>query len=104
MVVLVMMLKTSYEREIDRFCQKLIGGDYQIREVTKGALSQARAKLNPWAFQRLNTVAVKSFYETEMYDEWYGHRVLAVDGSRLRLPRSKDIKEEFGEYEVRPQS
>lgn len=99
-----MMLKTSYEREIDRFCQKLIGGDYQIREVTKGALSQARAKLNPWAFQRLNTVAVNSFYETEMYDEWYGHRVLAVDGSRLRLPRSKDIKEEFGEYEVGPKA
>lgn len=99
-----MLLKTSYQREIDRFCQKLISGDYQIREATKGALSQARAKLNPWAFQRLNEVAVKSFYDEAEYYVWHEHRLLAVDGSRLRLPKSGDIAQEFGEYGVGPKA
>lgn len=91
-----MMMRTSYQREIDRFCQTLIGGHYSVREVTKGALSLARAKLNPWAFKRLNEVAVDSFYEGAMINVWHDMRLLAVDGSRLRLPRSADIANEYG--------
>jgi hypothetical protein len=96
--------KTSYQREIDRFCEKIAGGDFNIKEVTKGALSQARAKLNPWAFQRLTEVAVNTFYEEADYDIWQDLRILAVDGSRLRLPYSKDIVKEFGEHLVGPKA
>ncbi len=31
---------------------------------------------------------------------WQGHRVLAVDGSTLKLPASKECTEEFGEYDM----
>ena len=91
-----MLLKSSYQVEINRFCDQLLGGDFNIKGVTKGALSQARNKLNPWAFQRLNEVAVNSFYEGALINVWMDFRVLAVDGSRLRLPKSADISKEFG--------
>ncbi|MGB4958808.1 MAG: IS4 family transposase, partial [Saprospiraceae bacterium] len=60
----------------------------------------ARAKLNPWAFQRLTEIAVESFYTNAKYAGWRGHRVLGVDGSRLKLPNSKDISKEFGVHHV----
>ena len=68
-----------------------MGGEFNIREVTKGALTQARAKLNPWAFQRLNEVSVEAFYDGAEYLEWKGMRVLAVDGSNLKLPKSQSF-------------
>jgi len=97
-----MLLKTSYQRDLDGFCKEIIGGDFNIREVTKGALTQARAKLNPWAFRRLNSVAVDSFYEGADYVTWQGHRVLAVDGSKLMLPNSDSIAAEFGVHGFGP--
>ena len=95
-IVFIMVLKTSYQREINSFCKKILGGDYNIREVTSGAISQARSKLNPWAFQRLNEVGVESFYSEAPYLKWHGYRLLAVDGSSLSLPNTKSIIEEFG--------
>ena len=61
LILIIMSLRSSYQREIDRIYREIMGGDYDIREVSKSALSQARKKLNPWAFQRLNEVAVDSF-------------------------------------------
>jgi len=95
-IVFIMILKASYQREINSFCKTIMGGDYNIRQVTAGAITQARSKLNPWAFQRLNEVANESFYSEAPYLKWKGFRVLAVDGSSLGLPNSKSIKEEFG--------
>ena len=63
-------------------------------------MTQARAKLNPIAFRRLNDVAVNSFYGGTPYSTWINQRVLAVDGSNLPLPGSKSISEEFGTYQA----
>ena len=52
-----MLLKRSYQVELDEFCKSLSDSNYNIREVTKGGFTQARAKLNPWAFQRICQVA-----------------------------------------------
>lgn len=95
-IVFIMLLKTSYQREINSFCKKIVEQDYNIRQVTAGALTQARAKLNPWAFQRLSEVIIDSFYEDAPYNDWKGHRLLAVDGSVLNLPKSQSIIKEFG--------
>jgi len=88
--------KTSLRRDSDRFYKSLSSNDFNIREITKGALTQARSQLNPRAFKRLNEVAVKRFYEQVSYYGWYGMRGLAIDGSRLMLPNHPTIKEEFG--------
>jgi len=97
-----MFIKSSIQRELDRFYKTLYQEDYNIREATKGALTQARAKLNPWAFIRLNEVATQTFYKDAEIYGWYGHRVVAVDGTRLVLPNHPSIVEEFGQHNFGP--
>lgn len=99
-----MAIKTALQRDLDRFYSVLSDSDFNIREVTKGAFTQARAKLDPWAFQRLNEVAVNTFYEEAEYYVWNGYRVLAVDGTRLMLPKHSTTIEEFGEYGFGPKA
>ncbi|MCH7411825.1 IS4 family transposase, partial [Belliella sp. DSM 111904] len=103
-IFFIMSFKTALQRDLDRFYKALSNDDFNIREVTKGALSQARAKLNPWAFRRLNEVAVAGFYSEASYYVWHGMRVLAVDGSRLMLPRHETVIEEFGEHSFGPKA
>jgi len=87
---------------LDSFFKEISKEDFNIREVTKGAFTQARSKLNPWAFQRLNEIAVDTFYEGADYYEWNGMRTLAVDGTRLVLPNHPSVVEEFGQHEFGP--
>lgn len=99
---MIINFKSSIQRELDGFFKAISKSDFKIREVTKGAFSQARAKLNPWAFKRLNEVAVNSFYEGAEYYTWYGMRTLAVDGTRLVLPNHPSVIEEFGQHNFGP--
>jgi hypothetical protein len=93
-------IKSSLQRELDSFFKVVLTTDYNIRVVTKGALSQSRSKLKPEAFKEINDVACSSFYSGAPYRTWHGHRVLSVDGSRLHLPNHESVKKEFGEYPV----
>jgi hypothetical protein len=97
-----MFFKTSLQRDLDRFFKAVSQSDFNIRAVTKGALSTARSKLNPEAFKRLNTVGVNAFYRDADYYIWGDYRVLAVDGTRLVLPNHPSVKEEFGEHGFGP--
>lgn len=93
-------VKSSLQRELDSFYKTVLSTDYNIRKVTKGALSQSRSKLKPEAFKEINDVACSSFYSDAPYRTWHGHRLLSIDGSRLHLPNHASIKEEFGEYDL----
>ena len=97
-----MSLNRALQRELDDFYKKVSGSDYSIRRVTKSAFTQARAKLNPWAFQRLNEVATKSFYESDEYYTWHHMRLLAVDGTRLVLPNHSTTIDQFGVHNFGP--
>lgn len=100
-----MTFKSALQRDLDRLHKQLYREDFNIREVTKGTLSQARAKLNPWAFQRLNEVAVDRFYTRyDAVSQWYGYRLLAVDGTRLMLPNHPTVKEDFGVHHFGPKA
>lgn len=87
---------SSVQRELDDFFAQILDQDYSIREVTKGALSQARAKLKPEAFVEMNAVACRDFYAGAPYLLWNNHRLLAVDGSTLQLPDHPSTHQEFG--------
>lgn len=100
--MLIMSANSSLQRTLDRFYKSLNKSDYNLREVTKGAFSQARSKLNPECFKRLNKRAVDTFYSINEIYTWYDMRVLAVDGSRLMLPNHPTIKEAFGVYGFGP--
>ncbi|MDO9254198.1 MAG: IS4 family transposase [Bacteroidales bacterium] len=104
LISIIIIFKSSIQRELDSFFKALSKSDFKIREVTKGALSQARAKLNPWAFIRLNEVAVNTFYDRAEYYQWHGMRTLAVDGSRLVLPNHPSVIQEFGQHEFGPKA
>ena len=65
--------------------------------VTASAYSQARYKLKHTAFIELNqTAVVDNLYGDGDYQRFWGFRVLAVDGSKLVLPDTEAIREEFG--------
>ena len=68
------------------------------------ALTHARAKLLPSAFIELNQKAVLSNFYGPQYQElvkrWRGHRLLAMDGSLVRLPSSQVLLKEFGEIAI----
>jgi len=102
LLVLIMSSCSSIQRDLDRFYKSLNNSDFNIRKATKSAFTQARKKLNPWAFKRLNEVAVNTFYENNEVYTWYGMRVMAVDGSRLVLPNHPTVKEEFGVHKFGP--
>jgi len=102
LIVLIINFKSSIQRELDSFFKAISRSDFKIREVTKGAFTQSRAKLNPWAFQRLNEVAADTFYDGAEYYVWNDMRVLAVDGTRLVLPNHPGVVKEFGQQKFGP--
>ena len=102
LILFIIKIKGSLQRELDEFYKALNRTDLKIREITKGALTQSRAKLNEYAFIRINEVAVNSFYANAEYYEWYGMRTLAVDGTRLVLPNHPSVIEEFGQHKFGP--
>ena len=97
-------MKSSLQRELDAFYKEVKGEDFNIRKVTKGAFTKARAKLNPTAFIELNENVNNTFYSGAPYHVWKDMRILAADGSRLVLPNHESVKEEFGEHGFGPQA
>ncbi len=103
-ILLVLKFKTSLQRELDRFFKEASQSDFNIREVTKGAFTQARSKLKPEAFKRLNEIAVNTFYQGASYYEWHKMRLLSVDGTRLVLPNHPSVVQEFGVHQFGPKA
>lgn len=99
-----MTFKSSIQRELDSFFKATSGGDFNVREVTKSAFTQARAKLKPEGFKRLNQVLVNAFYKECPFYKWFEFRVLAVDGTRLMLPNHETVIKEFGQHHFGPKA
>ena len=97
LVIMIMKFKSSVQREPDSFFKEISNEDFNIRAVAKGAFTKARAKLDPWAFKRLNQVAADAFYEKAPFYAWRQKRLLAVDGTKLMLPNHPTVTEEFGQ-------
>lgn len=65
--------------------------------ISASALSQARQKFRYTAFiELLEECVVKPLYDDKSHKRFKGHRLLAIDGSTLRLPTSKELIDEFG--------
>jgi Transposase DDE domain len=90
----------SLQRELNDFYGVVQGSDYSIQAVTKGALTQSRAKLRPEAFLEMNQTAAETFYEQAPWVQWKTHRLLGIDGSGLILPDHASVREEFGVHQM----
>ena len=92
-LVILHLGKASMQRELDKFF-KVLGG---VQEITAGALTHARKKLLPGVFLILNKTLLDSFYKpVPSHTKKVIQRILGVDGSRIDLPDTKEIVNEFG--------
>lgn len=90
---MINIVKQSIQKELTNFIQLI---SLKKENVTKSAFCQSRMKLKPEAFVMMNDTLTKEFYTDNSEKRWKGFRLLAVDGSNLQLPKSKDIIDEFG--------
>jgi hypothetical protein len=69
--------------------------------ISASAFTQARAKLLHTAFIELNRKAVvEQYYADGNYRTWRGFRLLAIDGSKIMLPKQKEIIKHFGSIRI----
>lgn len=59
---------------------------YQKNPISASSLSEARQKLPEEVFIELNTAILFHQEKISSLPTWFGHRVFAVDGSKLNLP------------------
>lgn len=90
--------KGATQTELDRFFAEHLDDDTPLRHITKSACFQARKKLSHEAFSELNHHFIDTLYssKSKALKRWHGHRVCAVDGSQIRLPREPELQQKFG--------
>ena len=97
------MILGSIQRELDDFFKELFGRRVSRTEVTAGAFSKARKKFKHTAFVVLNRDAVDHTYANSPHlQDFAGMRLLAVDGSKIKLPESEEIRAQFGPSVKKP--
>ncbi len=100
-VFMINLISKSLAIEIENFvsfCNDSCS-EQDIQQFTKSAFVQYRKKIKPKVFKHLSNLIVSEFYtDNELSVKlWNGFRLLAVDGSRLALPRTEDLKLYYGE-------
>jgi hypothetical protein len=100
LLFMINFLKKSLSIEIDNFVNYINSGTrvLKIKDFTKSAFVQKRRKINPEVFKYLTTVISDNFYVDHNPDVnfLHGFRILAVDGSKISLPFTEELKEAFG--------
>lgn len=86
----------SLQVGLDQFFCALSGGATLARVVTKSAFSQARKKLLPSALAALGALWVREWLSAVGEHKWHGLRVVAADGSCLRVPNWRETQEAYG--------
>jgi Transposase DDE domain len=86
----------SLQESLDCFFMALSGRQKLLRVVSKSAFSQARKKLKASAFTALNALWVQAWRAAGNFDLWRGQRVLAADGTCLRLPHLRENTDTYG--------
>lgn len=86
----------SVQSSLDKFFTSLGGHAHAVRGATKSALCQARRKLKASALHALNRLWVDGWHADGSFARWNGLRVVAADGTCLRLPRWGENVQAFG--------
>lgn len=93
-------LTKSLPIEIENFVSHLKQscGLIHFKSFTKSAFVQCRKKIQPEVFKKLSGMLIDEFYtDNELGIKlWNGFRVLAVDGSSITLPFTKELKKIYG--------
>ncbi len=92
-VFIINFVKKSLQLELYSFADF-----FNISSVSKQAFSKARKKLSPMVFTLLNQKLLEEFYTDNEIETFKGFRVLAIDGSTLRLPIDDDLYHFYGTH------
>lgn len=93
-------LVKSIQREVDEVMSTLFGRPVPDRSVTDSAFCKARMKMKHTAFIELSHEAVDMAYRTmDCLEDTAGYRILAIDGSKVNLPDTPQIRAHFGPAE-----
>lgn len=94
---LVNLTTKSLVMEIENFIS-LFKDHFNIKAFTKSAFVQYRKKIKPEVFKHLSDVIVNEFYtdNESAIKRWQGFRLMAVDGSRLTLPKTIELEGIYG--------
>lgn len=69
--------------------------------ITAGAFTKARKKLKHTAYIELNNDIIAIYYKDNDIKRLRGYRILACDGSKIVLPKTEEVKNEFGSKLIR---
>ncbi len=101
-VMVILLLQKSLkslQARLHEFVRQLAPGA-EGGSLSAGAVTHARAKLSARVFIELNReVVVPTVYSAqgqELVARWRGHRVLGVDSSVVRLPKSQAVGKKYG--------
>ncbi|MFB9331167.1 IS4 family transposase, partial [Paenibacillus aurantiacus] len=94
--LILRMIRKSTQLELDEFRRQFMPEEFEATTYTKASFSEARQKLLPEAFTLLNDEVVQQYYEIGGFKTFLGFRLLAIDGSVLEVPNTKENQEAFG--------
>ena len=92
-VLLLNFLTRTMQIELDDFFANVL--DAEMKSVTKQAFFKARKNILPDAFKELFLMTRDMVLSKNKIKCYKGYRVLAIDGSELRLNKTKENKEIF---------
>ena len=93
MLFIIRGINKNIQSELRDFMIKVLKQD---ESCSKQAFSKARQNIKYEAFRELVGYSVDLFYDEAEYTKFHGYRVLAIDGSKLNLPDSSELRSEFG--------
>jgi hypothetical protein len=96
---LMSMPKRTLALELHDYLARFKKGFKQgFQKITPGALTQRREKLVPELFVGINDVVLQEYYtdNDERVSLWNGFRLLGIDGSRITLPNTNELKDIYG--------
>jgi hypothetical protein len=76
--------RAGLQTELDAFFDHALGHD-AVHPPTKSAVCQSRSQLRPEALRDLLGYSARTFAAQSNISLWHGHRVVALDGTTLRM-------------------
>ena len=71
--------------------------DLDFPKISRQAVSKARQNIKPALFKKLLDITVRTYYLfTQFFHLWNGFHLFAIDGTRVHMPYSKSVENDFG--------
>jgi hypothetical protein len=100
--IIFMQIFRKTVKSLQLSLNELFMNNHLSTPVSASAYTQARNKFKHTAFIELNNDIIDLIYsEDENLKKWNGYRCIGADGSKIILPKTPEIAEEFGSITVK---